>query len=76
MVITMYSMLSQHQAARTAFDFIICVKNPTMAFLHTLKDFSGSVMDSELTVRIGTRIRSSIKLQGTMNITFVLLIIL
>lgn len=47
-----------------------------MAFLHTLKDFSGSVMDSELTVRIGTRIRSSIKLKGTMNITFVLLIIL
>ena len=69
-------MLSQRQAARTAFDFIICVKNLIMAFLHTLKDFSGSVMDSELTVRIGTRIRSSIKLQGTMNITFVLLIIL
>ena len=91
-------MLSQRQAARTEFDFIICVKNLTMAFLHTLKDFSGSVMDSELThitdpdvlakdfsgsvmdseltVRIGTRIRSSIKLQGTMNITFVLLIIL
>ena len=73
MVITTYSMLSQRQAARTEFDFIICVKNPTMAFLHTLKDFSGSVMDSELIVRIGTRIRSSIKLQGTMNITFVLL---
>ena len=48
-------MLSQRQAARTEFDFIICVKNLTMAFLHTLKDFSGSVMDSELTVRIGTR---------------------
>ena len=58
-------MLSQRQAARTEFDFIICVKNLTMAFLHTLKDFSGSVMDSELTVRIGTLIRSSIKLQGT-----------
>jgi len=76
MAIITYSMLSQRQAARTEFDFIICVKNLTMAFLHTLKDFSGSVMDSELTVRIGTRIRSSIKLQGTMNITFVLLIIL
>ena len=46
-------MLSQRQAARTEFDFIICVKNLTMSFLHTLKDFSGSVMDSELTVRIG-----------------------
>lgn len=57
-------MLSQRQAARTEFDFIICVKNITMAFLHVLKDFFDSV-DSELTVRIGTLIRSSIKLQGT-----------
>ena len=65
MIITTYSMLSQHQAALTEIDFIICVKNITMAFLHVLKDFFDSVADSELTVRIGTRIRSSIKLQGT-----------
>ena len=76
MVIITYSMLSQHQATRAEFDFIIRVKNLAVTFFYALKDFTNSVTDSELTVRIGTRIRSSIKLQGTMNITFVLLIIL
>ena len=56
----------------TELNLIVGIKNLSVTSLNSLKDLTYSLLDGQLTVRIGSLIRSRIKLKRIRNIAFIL----
>lgn len=60
------------EAPRAEFNFVIGIENFSMTFLNSLKDFSDSLLNGQLSVGVRTLLRCRIKLKRIRNITLIL----
>ena len=60
------------EAPRAEFNFVIGIENFSMTFLNSLKDFSDSLLNGQLSVGVRTLLLCRIKLKRIRNITLIL----